>query len=242
MKISIIGAGYVGLVTGTCLADSGNEVACLDNDPEKIAALRQGEVPIYEPGLTELIKNNARAGRLRFTDDPAKAVAGARCIFICVGTPQRDDGSANLEYVRACCLEIAPHLAEDAIVVVKSTVPVGANRQVASWLKEAAGRDIATASNPEFLKEGAAIDDFTKPDRVVVGADSEDVVAVLAGDESVPLLVVEELHCARRHVGIPFDYADPNARPALLSLRNFETKSLSGRLGDRTSTPQDSPE
>ena len=175
MNISIIGAGYVGLVTGTCLADSGNNVTCLDNDPNKITRLRSGDVPIYEPGLSELIKNNTRAGRLRFTDDPAKAVSNADCVFICVGTPQRDDGSANLDYVRDCCLAMGPHLPKHAIVVVKSTVPVGTNRKVAGWLKEAAGWDVPTASNPEFLKEGAAIDDFTKPDRVVVGADINEV-------------------------------------------------------------------
>ena len=179
MNISIIGAGYVGLVTGTCLADSGNNVTCLDNDPNKITRLRSGDVPIYEPGLSELIKNNTRAGRLRFTDDPAKAVSNADCVFICVGTPQRDDGSANLDYVRDCCFAMGPHLPKHAIVVVKSTVPVGTNRKVAGWLKEAAGWDVPTASNPEFLKEGAAIDDFTKPDRVVVGADSEHVIGVL---------------------------------------------------------------
>lgn len=179
MKISIIGAGYVGLVTGTCLADSGNEVVCLDNDPAKVAQLKMGEVPIYEPGLNELIKSNTRAGRLKFTDDPAEATAGARCVFICVGTPQRDDGSADLSFVESCCSEMAPHLDEDAVVVVKSTVPVGTNRIVATWLKQSAGRDVPTASNPEFLKEGAAIDDFTKPDRIVVGADSEEVIAVL---------------------------------------------------------------
>jgi len=179
VNISIIGAGYVGLVTGACLADSGNDVTCLDNDLNKVARLRNGDVPIYEPGLPELIKNNTCAGRLRFIDDPAKAVVSADCVFICVGTPEREDGSANLDYVRDCCLSMGPRLPKDAIVVVKSTVPVGTGRKVAAWLKEAAGRDVPTASNPEFLKEGAAVDDFTKPDRIVVGADSEDVVDVL---------------------------------------------------------------
>jgi UDPglucose 6-dehydrogenase len=126
-----------------------------------------------------LIKSNSRAGRLRFIDDPARAVASADCVFICVGTPQREDGSANLDYVRDCCLAMGPHLPKKAIVVVKRTVPVGTNRKVGAWLMEAAGREVPTASNPEFLKEGAAIDDFTKPDRVVVGADSEEVISVL---------------------------------------------------------------
>jgi UDPglucose 6-dehydrogenase len=179
VKISIIGTGYVGLVTGTCFADSGNEVVCLDNDLAKVAQLKMGEVPIYEPGLNELIKSNTRAGRLKFTDNAAGATAGARCVFICVGTPQRDDGSADLSFVESCCSEMGPHLDEDAVVVVKSTVPVGTNRIVAAWLKQSTGRDVPTASNPEFLKEGTAIDDFTKPDRIVVGADSEEVIAVL---------------------------------------------------------------
>lgn len=179
MKITMIGTGYVGLVTGTCFAESGNQVTCLDIDDAKVNTLNEGQVPIYEPGLTELVQRNHRVGRLNFSTNYAESIPGARCIFICVGTPQDDDGSANLQYVQQACFDMGPHLDENAIVVVKSTVPVGTNRKVAAWLKESASRDIDTASNPEFLKEGAAIDDFTKPDRVVVGADNPAVADTL---------------------------------------------------------------
>lgn len=180
MKIVMIGTGYVGLVTGTCFAESGNEVTCIDIDEQKVKRLRGGDVPIYEPGLSELIVRNARAGRLKFTTDYAAAVPEARCIFICVGTPTRDgDGSADLRYVESAVDSTAPHLAENAIVVVKSTVPVGTNRWVAGLLREKTGRDVQVASNPEFLKEGAAIEDFTKPDRVVVGVTSQEAADVL---------------------------------------------------------------
>lgn len=179
MKISMIGTGYVGLVTGTCFADSGNDVTCIDIDEQKVENLNKGKIPIYEPGLEELVTHNHAAGRLKFTTDYSSAIPGSKCVFICVGTPQGDDGSADLQYVQQACYDMASLLDDDAIVVVKSTVPVGTNRKVASWLQEKAGRKIATASNPEFLKEGAAIDDFTKPDRVVVGADEEHVAETL---------------------------------------------------------------
>ena len=167
----MIGTGYVGLVTGTCFAESGNDVACLDIDEAKVAGLNDGVIPIYEPGLTELVKRNHAAGRLRFTTDPDAAIPNAKCVFIGVGTPQGDDGRANLSALFGCVETIAPRLREDAVVVIKSTVPVGTNRKVAARLKELTGRSVDVASNPEFLKEGAAVDDFTKPDRVVVGTD-----------------------------------------------------------------------
>ncbi len=175
MKIVMIGTGYVGLVTGTCFAESGNDVICVDIDQEKIEQLRRGEIPIYEPGLSELVRRNAKAGRLRFTNDYAAAVPTAHCVFISVGTPQGDDGSADLQGIWSVVESLVPHLAKDAIVVTKSTVPVGTNRQVAQKLRELTGRDVDVASNPEFLKEGAAIDDFTMPDRVVVGVTRPDV-------------------------------------------------------------------
>ena len=165
----MIGTGYVGLVTGTCFAESGNDVVCLDIDERKIAALIAGEVPIYEPGLAELVRRNAKAGRLRFSTDYAEAVPRARCVFIAVGTPQSDDGAADLSFVWNVAERLAGHLADDAVVVLKSTVPVGTNRELARRLKKLTGRDVDVVSNPEFLKEGAAIGDFTKPDRVVVG-------------------------------------------------------------------------
>jgi UDPglucose 6-dehydrogenase len=179
MKLVMIGTGYVGLVTGTCFAESGNEVVCLDVDQPKIDRLRAGEIPIYEPGLTELVTRNARARRLRFTSDYAQAIPQAQVVFICVGTPQSDDGAADLKYVESACRQMAPHLSEGALVVVKSTVPVGTNRKVAGWIREGTSRNVYYASNPEFLKEGAAIEDFTKPDRVVVGVDDRRTADVL---------------------------------------------------------------
>lgn len=169
MKIAMIGAGYVGLVTGTCLADSGNDVVCVDNNQAKVESLEQGQIPIYEPGLSELVVRNTANGRLRFTTDVADAVRQAHLVFIAVGTPSAPDGSANMTYVEQAVKDIAPHLLPDAVVVMKSTVPVGTNRDMAQILKDATGRDCDVASNPEFLKEGAAINDFQYPDRIVVG-------------------------------------------------------------------------
>jgi UDPglucose 6-dehydrogenase len=175
----MIGTGYVGLVTGTCFAESGNDVTCLDVDQAKVDLLNKGGVPIYEPGLEELVRRNATAGRLTFTTRYEDAIPGAQCIFICVGTPQDDRGAADLKYVRAAAEHMAPHLRSGAIVICKSTVPVGTNRQVARWIQAKTETPFLIASNPEFLKEGAAIDDFTKPDRVVVGVDSADAADVL---------------------------------------------------------------
>lgn len=169
MNIVMIGTGYVGLVTGTCLAESGNDVTCVDIDAAKIDKLRRGEIPIYEPGLTDLVLRNVKSGRLKFTTQAAEVVSAARCVFIAVGTPQQVDGSADLKSLWTVIESLAPLLSQGAVVVIKSTVPVGTNRQVARRLRELTGRDVDVASNPEFLKEGCAIDDFTKPDRVVVG-------------------------------------------------------------------------
>ncbi|MCA8987397.1 MAG: UDP-glucose/GDP-mannose dehydrogenase family protein [Planctomycetaceae bacterium] len=173
MKITVIGTGYVGLVTGTCFAESGNDVTCVDINQKKIERLNAGEIPIYEPGLTELVKRNAAAGRLKFTTDVATCVPSSRCVFLAVGTPMGDDGSADLSGIWGATDSIAPHLADDAIVICKSTVPVGTNRKVFERLRGILNRDVEVASNPEFLKEGCAIQDFTKPDRVVVGVMSE---------------------------------------------------------------------
>lgn len=175
MKIAMIGTGYVGLVTGTCFAESGNDVTCIDVDQSKVDGLINGVIPIYEPGLTELVVRNTKSGRLKFTTDYAEGIAGAKCVFICVGTPQSADGSADLKYIQSASESMAPHLAEGAVVIVKSTVPVGTNRKVSGWIKACTDTEVFFASNPEFLKEGAAIDDFTKPDRVVVGVDEPHV-------------------------------------------------------------------
>jgi UDPglucose 6-dehydrogenase len=179
MNITMIGTGYVGLVTGTCLAESGNDVTCVDIDQAKIEALQSGTIPIYEPGLSELVQFNVKSGRLRFTTRAADAVPSAQCLFIAVGTPQNDDGSANLDGLWAVVRSLAPLLPEGVIVVIKSTVPVGTNREVALRLRALTGREIDVASNPEFLKEGCAIDDFARPDRVVVGVTRPEVADVL---------------------------------------------------------------
>ncbi len=179
MNITMIGTGYVGLVTGTCLAESGNDVTCVDIDLGKIERLRRGEIPIYEPGLSELVLLNAKSGRLRFTTSAAEAVPHAQCVFIAVGTPQSDDGSANLEGLWKVVDTLAPLLPEKVIVVTKSTVPVGTNRAIAVRLRKLTGRAVDVASNPEFLKEGCAIDDFARPDRVVVGVTRPEVAEVL---------------------------------------------------------------
>ena len=179
MKIAVVGTGYVGLVTGTCFADSGNHVTCVDIDKRKIERLKQGQVPIYEPGLSELVVRNAQAQRLHFTTDLAGAVGAARLVYLAVGTPPSDDGSADLSALWKVIEDIAPHLPEDAIVVTKSTVPVGTNATAFSRLRELTGRDCDVASNPEFLKEGAAINDFMSPDRVVVGVRRPEVAEVL---------------------------------------------------------------
>ena len=180
MKITVIGTGYVGLVTGTCLAETGNDVTCVDCDREKIDLLLKGHIPIYEPGLAELVARNAESGRLQFTTDLPAAASAAKLLFLAVGTPPADDGSVDVTALWAVVDQVGPHLAPDAIVVVKSTVPVGTNAAAAARLGKLAGRPVDVASNPEFLKEGAAIDDFMKPDRVVVGARRQEVFDILA--------------------------------------------------------------
>ncbi len=179
MKIAMIGTGYVGLVTGTCFADSGNDVICADVDQRKIDALRDGHIPIYEPGLTELVLRNTASGRLEFTTDLGQAVAGAQLVYLAVGTPSAADGSADMSYLFAAVDSLAEHLATDAVVVTKSTVPVGTCAAIERRLQDRLGRECDVASNPEFLKEGAAIDDFTRPDRVVVGVRRPEVAEIL---------------------------------------------------------------
>lgn len=182
MKLAMIGTGYVGLVSGVCLSDFGHEVVCVDKQSAKIEALRAGQVPIFEPGLQDLLARNTAAGRLSFTQDLAEALRGADAVFIGVGTPtRRGDGHADLSYVYAATREIAAALDGYTVVVTKSTVPVGTNREVARIIAETnpdASFDVA--SNPEFLREGAAIEDFMRPDRIVVGIESARAHAVMA--------------------------------------------------------------
>jgi UDPglucose 6-dehydrogenase len=175
MKIAMVGSGYVGLVSGACFADFGHDVVCIDKDPAKIERLNAGVMPIYEPGLAELVAANVQAGRLSFTTDLPEGIAGAQAIFIAVGTPsRRGDGHADLSFVYAVAEEVGAHLTEPAVIVTKSTVPVGTGDEVERIMSEASPPvRFAVASNPEFLREGAAIGDFKRPDRIVIGADGE---------------------------------------------------------------------
>jgi UDPglucose 6-dehydrogenase len=178
----MVGSGYVGLVSGTCFADFGHEVVCIDKDPAKIDALKAGRIPIFEPGLEALVADNARQGRLTFTTEMREAVAGADAVFIAVGTPsRRGDGFADLTYVYAAAREIAAALSGYTVVVTKSTVPVGTGDEVERIIREAAPEaEVAVVSNPEFLREGAAIADFKRPDRIVIGADDPRAAQVMS--------------------------------------------------------------
>jgi UDPglucose 6-dehydrogenase len=182
MRIAMIGTGYVGLVSGVCFSDFGHDVVCVDKNADKIEMLEQGRVPIYEPGLEELLERNVNAGRLTFTSDLAAAVKGAEAVFIAVGTPtRRGDGHADLSYVMAAAEEIARAVDSYTVIVTKSTVPVGTNRKVRDTVAAAnPAAEFDVASNPEFLREGAAIDDFMRPDRVVVGVETERAASVMA--------------------------------------------------------------
>ncbi|MEO1969702.1 MAG: UDP-glucose/GDP-mannose dehydrogenase family protein [Sphingomonadaceae bacterium] len=175
MKIAMVGSGYVGLVSGACFADFGHQVVCIDKDQSKIDRLRDGIMPIYEPGLAELVENNVKAGRLSFTTSLAEGIKDANAIFIAVGTPsRRGDGHADLSFVYAVAKEIGESLANDVVVVTKSTVPVGTGDEVQRILSESGTpHKVSVVSNPEFLREGAAIGDFKRPDRIVIGAEDE---------------------------------------------------------------------
>jgi UDPglucose 6-dehydrogenase len=179
MKLCVIGTGYVGLVAGTCFAESGNDVACVDNVAAKIEALRRGQVPIYEPGLEELIRRNLSEGRLTFTTDLAEAVRASHVCFVAVGTPSGDDGAADLSAVYAVGREIGRAMTGYRIVVTKSTVPVGTHAGLREEIASVTTHPFDVVSNPEFLKEGAAIEDFMKPDRVVIGTDSPRAVELM---------------------------------------------------------------
>jgi UDPglucose 6-dehydrogenase len=179
MHVAIIGSGYVGLVAGACLAETGNDVTCVDVDADKIARLQRNEIPIYEPGLEPMVKRNQEEGRLTFTTDIGAAVRNARVIFIAVGTPPGEDGSADLTHVLAVARDVGRHMNDPKIVVTKSTVPVGTAEKVRAAVRSQTEIRFAICSNPEFLKEGAAIDDFMKPDRVVIGVDDEEAKEIM---------------------------------------------------------------
>jgi UDPglucose 6-dehydrogenase len=179
MHVAVIGSGYVGLVAGACLAETGNDVTCVDVDAEKIARLQRNEIPIYEPGLEPMVQRNQEEGRLTFTTDIATAVRSARVVLIAVGTPPGEDGSADLKHVLAVAREVGRHMNDFKIVVTKSTVPVGTAEKVRAAVRSETTSRFAVCSNPEFLKEGAAIDDFMKPDRVVIGVDDDEAREVM---------------------------------------------------------------
>ncbi len=192
MHIAVIGTGYVGLVTGACFAEFGVDVTCVDVDAEKIKRLASGEIPIYEPGLDQLVAKNTQAGRLRFTTDLKSAVEEALVIFLAVGTPPREDGSADLRFVEEAARQIAEHMNGYKVVVTKSTVPVGTGEHVRRIIREQQERkfNFGVVSNPEFLREGAAIDDFMRPDRIVIGSADEEAVAIMR-DLYRPLYLIE---------------------------------------------------
>ncbi|MDH4230173.1 MAG: UDP-glucose/GDP-mannose dehydrogenase family protein [Nitrospirota bacterium] len=180
MHVTVVGTGYVGLVTGTCFAEFGVDVTCVDRDEKKIAALTRGEIPIYEPGLEDLVVRNHAEGRLSFTTDLGAAVRRATVVVVAVGTPARDDGSADLSFVEGVVRDIAPHLNGYKVIVTKSTVPVGTGRWLEGLIRKAApGASFDVASNPEFLREGSAVEDCMRPNRVVIGAHSERAIALL---------------------------------------------------------------
>ncbi|MDH3253588.1 MAG: UDP-glucose/GDP-mannose dehydrogenase family protein [Acidobacteriota bacterium] len=181
MNVCVVGSGYVGLVTGACLADFGMQVTCIDKDEAKIAALQRSEIPIYEPGLRSIVFENTQAGRLHFSTDLVPAIHAAQAIFIAVGTPSREDGSANLSFVRDVAQSIADHINGYKVIVTKSTVPIGTGRMIETIVRSGTGKkyDFSVVSNPEFLREGSAISDFLRPDRVVIGSTDERATGIM---------------------------------------------------------------
>ena len=180
MKVAIIGTGYVGLVAGACFADTGNTVYCVDKDPRKIEALKRGEIPIYEPGLETLVERNSKSGRLLFTTSTAEAVGDCEVVFMAVGMPPLPNGEPDLQYLKAAAEEVARAMTGYRLIVNKSTVPIGSHQVVAEWMRPHTKHPFDVASNPEFLKEGSAVDDFLKPDRVVIGTNKPEVFAKMS--------------------------------------------------------------
>ena len=192
MHIAVIGTGYVGLVTGACFAEFGVDVTCVDVDEDKIERLLNGVMPIYEPGLEQLVLKNTQAGRLRFTTDVRQAVEQALVIFLAVGTPPKPDGSPDMSYVEQAALSIAEYMNGYKVVVTKSTVPIGTGERIRRLIAERkkTRANFGVVSNPEFLREGAAINDFMRPDRVVIGSSDEEAIAIMK-DLYRPLYLIE---------------------------------------------------
>src|SRR5687767_7604995 len=181
MKIAVVGSGYVGLVLGACLAENGNSVVCVDKDEAKIKILQSGKMPFYEPGLEELVRRNEQEERLTFTTDLASAVQASQIVFIAVGTPQGEDGSADLQHVLGVAKDIGRAMEGYKVIVNKSTVPVGTAEKVRNAIRRETTHPFSVVSNPEFLKQGAAVDDFMKPDRVVIGAEDPRGAEMMVG-------------------------------------------------------------
>ena len=198
MKIAVIGTGYVGLVAGACLAENGNDVICVDNDAAKVRSLQRGRIPIYEPGLEELVRRNRAEKRLTFTTDLTKGVKGSQIVFIAVGTPTGEDGSADLRHVLEVARQIGKSMNGYKVIVDKSTVPVGTSEKVRDVIKKETSHPFSVVSNPEFLKQGAAIEDFMKPDRVVIGADDQRSAEIM-----------KELYGPFTRTGAPIMLMDP---------------------------------
>ena len=213
MRIAVIGTGYVGLVSGACIADYGHQVTCVDDDGAKISALNAGQIPIYEPGLQKIVQSNVRQGRLSFTNTLNDAVNEADAVFIAVGTPsRRGDGHADLSNIYAAAREIALALKRFTVVIIKSTVPVGTGDEVERIIRELRSDiDVAVVSNPEFLREGSAIHDFKHPDRIVVGTNDKRAKAVLA-EIYRPLYLNHVLSFCTRHGGPPSLSSTPPTR------------------------------
>ena len=220
MRLTVVGSGYVGLVTGVCLADTGNDVIEYDIDAEKVAALNRGECPIFEPGLGELLRANSQAGRLTCTTDAARAVHHAEVIFIAVGTPPRQDGSPDLSALYAVADDIADHLNGHKIVVIKSTVPVGTGDEIEARINGRSRHRVALVSNPEFLKEGTAVEDFQKPDRVVIGAEDAQAAAVVRELHEPFVRNQRPIHTMRRKAAELTKYAANACLAARISFIN----------------------
>jgi UDPglucose 6-dehydrogenase len=207
MKVTIVGSGYVGLVTGTCLADAGNHVVCVDIDPSKVEKLSKGISPIYEPGLEELIKVNLATGRLRFTTKLDEGVAHGQVIFIAVGTPPSADGSADLSGVEAIVRDVAKLMTSSRVIVIKSTVPVGTGRRMSQIMEDLTAHPFSVVSNPEFLREGAAVEDFLRPDRIIIGSDGDQDAVQLMTELYAPFAQTQTIMVLSRDAAEMVKYA-----------------------------------
>jgi UDPglucose 6-dehydrogenase len=230
MRLTVVGTGYVGLVTGACLADTGNSVVGYDISEEKVASLSRGECPIFEPGLTELLQSNMAAGRLRFTTETASSLQHGEVIFIAVGTPPREDGSPDLTAIRSVADDIADHIQDSKIVVIKSTVPVGTGDELETRINARSKFPVRVVNNPEFLKEGTAVDDFQRPDRVVIGAEDDEAAAVISELHEPYVRNQRPIYTMHRAAAEMTKYASNACLAARISFIN-QVANICGELG-----------